>query len=69
MPKLTHITQWPVIRASDGGIPICSALITVIVDVIDVNDNALTFTGTPYVAVQEENSPVPIEYCHCRHCW
>ena len=48
-----------VIRASDGGVPVRSALVTVDVDIIDVNDNAPTFIGTPYVAVQEENSPVP----------
>ena len=48
-----------IIRASDRDIPVRSALITVTVNVIDVNDNAPTFIGTPYVAVQEENSPVP----------
>ena len=53
----THHTL--IIRASDRDIPVRSALITVTVNVTDVNDNAPTFIGTPYVAVQEENSPVP----------
>ncbi len=54
-----YINHTLVIRASDRDIPVRSALTTVIVNVLDVNDNAPTFIGAPFAASQEENSPVP----------
>ena len=54
-----YINHTLVIRAYDRDTPIHSALTTVVVNVIDVNDNAPTFIGAPYVAFQEENSPIP----------
>jgi hypothetical protein len=54
-----YINHTLAIRVSDGNIPVRSALTTVIVNVVDVNDNAPTFIGAPYVAAQEENSPIP----------
>ena len=56
-----YINHTLVIRAYDRDTPIHSALTTVVVNVIDVNDNAPTFIGAPYVAFQEENSPIPRE--------
>lgn len=54
-----YINHTLLIRAYDRDTPIHSALTTVVVNVIDVNDNAPSFIGAPYVAFQEENSPIP----------
>ena len=54
-----YINHTLVIKAYDGDIPVHSALTNVIVNVIDVNDNAPIFIGAPYIVFQEENSPVP----------
>ncbi|GMT20162.1 hypothetical protein PFISCL1PPCAC_11459, partial [Pristionchus fissidentatus] len=46
------------VRATDGGIPSKSASLTLVVQIIDVNDNAPIFEKAVYAATVVENSPV-----------
>ena len=47
-----------VIKAVDGGTPPLTATATVVVNLIDVNEAAPSFTGTPYTALISEDSSV-----------
>ena len=57
----TEIALQLIIQASDGGIPAMTSTVTVTVTIIDENDNAPIFEGTPYTSTLRENTAPGVE--------